>query len=160
MAHGVVVQAALGAIRIGQTRIHPIATPLDDIKRIDVSYLMAIDHPAYYDEHDPRGRAAFVRARAVHDVALLIDAIGEVLERQGHTERNRRVFLWGVSELCQLSRPDCPMRALALSHLRQARDHYRSLAPNLPSGSTHKQLHYAFVAASARRSPSAGRSRA
>jgi hypothetical protein len=77
---------------------------------------------------------------------VFIDAIGEVLERQGHSERNQRVFLWGVSELCQLSRPDCPMRALAMSHIRQVRDHYRTLA-NRPSRSKNKQHHYAFIMA-------------
>ena len=58
------------------------------------------------------------------------------------TENRQVSYIWGVSEMFGLSRPECHMRALAMSHLQQARDHFARLA----SDSTHrKHRHYGVV---------------
>jgi len=75
---GTVVQAALGAIRIGQTRTHPIATPLDDIARIDVSYFDGRAHESCrvdistVDEDAPTVTAGWVKLDLVETLDHLI----------------------------------------------------------------------------------------
>ena len=73
---------------------------------------------------------------------IFVEKVGDLLERQVMTESRQVSYIWGVSEMFGLSRPECHMRALAMSHLQQARDHFARLA----SDSTHrKHRHYGVV---------------
>ena len=76
---------------------------------------------------------------------IFIDRIGEWLERYGERESRAvgKTFIWGVSELCETSRPECLMRALAFKHMEQTRDHYADLVNK--NEFINKRKHYSFV---------------
>jgi hypothetical protein len=74
---------------------------------------------------------------------VFVEKVGDLLERHVAIENRKPIFIWGVSEMFGLSRPECIMRALALAPLQQARDHFARLA----SKSEHSQhRHYGLVA--------------
>lgn len=73
---------------------------------------------------------------------VFVEKVGDLLERHVAIENRKPIYIWGVSEMFGLSRPECLMRALALAHLQQARDHFARLA----SKSEHsKHRHYGLV---------------